>query len=76
MAARVKKTTSAARKTATASADSAEAGERRKGQTVRLSVAAWKQLKFLAIEQEKPAHELLVEAVNLLFHKYGKRTVA
>jgi hypothetical protein len=39
----------------------------RRGQTLRLSVAAWKQLKQLALDEEKTAHDLLLEAVNLLF---------
>ncbi len=48
----------------------------RRGQTLRLKPAAWAQLKILAIEQGKPSHELLIEAVNLLFDRYGKPTIA
>jgi hypothetical protein len=47
-----------------------------KGQTLRLNRAAWRQLKALALEREQPAHALLVEAVNDLFGKYGKATIA
>jgi hypothetical protein len=46
--------------------------QQRKGQTLRLPVAAWRQLKYLSIERGKPAHDLLVEAVNDLFVKCGK----
>jgi hypothetical protein len=48
----------------------------RRGQTLRLKPAAWQQLKILAIEQGKPSHDLLIEAVNLLFDHYGKPTIA
>ena len=47
-----------------------------KGQTLRLNVEAWRQLKILAVERAMPAHALLVEAVNDLFRKYGKTPVA
>ena len=47
-----------------------------KGQTLRLNMGAWRELKILAIEQGKPAHALLVEAVNDLFKKYGKKSLA
>jgi len=50
-------------------------GERR-GQTLRLKPAAWQQLKILAIEQQRPSHDLLIEAVNLLFEHYDKPTIA
>jgi hypothetical protein len=48
----------------------------RRGQTLRLKPAAWTQLKILAAEQGKTSHELLIEAVNLLFDQYGKPTIA
>jgi hypothetical protein len=41
--------------------------ETRRGQTLRLTVAAWKQLKRLAIDEEKTSHDLLIEALNDLF---------
>jgi hypothetical protein len=47
-----------------------------KGQTLRLNVEAWRQLKILAVERAMPAHALLVEAVNDLFRKCGKTPVA
>lgn len=48
----------------------------RRGQTLRLKPTAWTQLKILAAEQGKPSHDLLIEAVNLLFDHYGKPTIA
>lgn len=48
----------------------------RRGQTLRLKPAAWTQLKILAAEQRKPSHDLLIEAVNMLFDHYGKPTIA
>lgn len=49
---------------------------KRKGQTLRLAEGAWKQLKHLATDLGKPVHELLIEAVNDLFKKYGKPPIA
>lgn len=37
-----------------------------------MSPDAWRQLKLLAIEQERTAHDLLIEAVSDLFEKYDK----
>ncbi len=34
------------------------------------------ELKILAIKQGKPAHTLLLEAVNDLFRKHGKEPLA
>ena len=48
----------------------------RRGQTLRLEPEAWKQLKLLAIDQGKTSHELLIEAVNLLFDHYNRPTIA
>ncbi len=48
----------------------------RRGQTLRLRPDAWAQLKILAVERGKPSHELLIEAVNLLFDHHGKPTIA
>jgi hypothetical protein len=50
----------------------------RKGMTLRLNPRAWTQLKLMAIESESriPAHDLLIEAVNDLFRKYGKPPIA
>ena len=48
----------------------------RRGQTLRLEPEAWKQLKLLAIDQGKTSHDLLIEAVNLLFDRYNRPTIA
>lgn len=61
---------------AVADADAAAAPDKRRGQTLRLSVEAWRQLKRLAVDQDKPAHDLLVEAVNSLFSKHGLPPIA
>jgi hypothetical protein len=50
--------------------------DNRKGVTIRLSPDAWRQLKFLAVEEGRPAHELLIEGVNTVFAKRGKPTIA
>ena len=49
---------------------------RRRGQTLRLEPEAWRQLKTLAIDEGKTSHELLIEAVNLLFSHYNRPTIA
>jgi hypothetical protein len=41
------------------------------GQTLRLDPGAWEQLKVLAAKERKNAHDLLVEAVNMLFTHRG-----
>jgi len=52
-------------------------GERvRRGQTLRLEPEAWRQLKMLAIAEGKTSHDLLIEAVNLLFDHYNRPTIA
>ena len=43
----------------------------RRGQTLRLNIPAWQALKRLAIDEQKTSHELLLEAVNLLFSDRG-----
>lgn len=48
----------------------------RRGQTLRLSVEAWRQLKIMAAEEGRPAHDLLLDAVNDLFRKHGKPPIA
>ena len=47
-----------------------------KGQTLRLRMDAWRELKHLAVDEGKPTHDLLIEAVNDLLRKYGKRPIA
>ena len=46
------------------------------GQTLRLPPGAHNHLKRLAVDIEKPVHDLLIEAVNDLFTKYGKPPIA
>ncbi len=48
----------------------------RKGQTLRLSVEAWRQLKQTALDEGVTAHTLLIEAVNDWFRKRGKPPIA
>ena len=48
----------------------------RRGQTLRLEPEAWRQLKMLAIEEGRTSHDLLIEAVNLLFDRYNRPTIA
>jgi len=50
--------------------------EKRIGQTLRLLKGAHKQLKQLALDLDKPMHDVLIEAVNDLFTKYGKPPIA
>lgn len=61
--------------TPVAAASAPKAAERR-GQTLRLTPAAWSQLKHLAVDRGVPAHDMLVEAVNDLFRKHGKPPIA
>ena len=44
--------------------------------TLRLTEDAWKQLKIMSIEEGCVAHKLLIEAVNDLFVKKGKKPIA
>ncbi len=46
------------------------------GQTLRLDPGAWEQLKVLAAKERKNAHDLLVEAVNMLFTHRGFPPIA
>lgn len=50
--------------------------EKPRGQTLRLSPEAWKQLKLLAVERATTSHALLIEAVNALFQKHDKPPIA
>jgi hypothetical protein len=47
--------------------------DERIGQTLRLKPDAWEQLKHLAAEQKKPAHDLLLQGVELLFARYRQK---
>jgi hypothetical protein len=66
----------AATRSAPAAAATKEASRARRGQTLRLEPEAWKQLKMLAIAEGKTSHDLLIEAVNLLFDHYERTTIA
>lgn len=59
-----------------AKSKAADDAGRRIGLTVRLSPAAWKQLKTLALDEERHAHELLIDALNNLFTEKGKPPIA
>ncbi len=48
----------------------------RKGQTLRLSASAWRQLKVLAMDEGTTVHQILVDAVDEAFRKRGKPTIA
>jgi hypothetical protein len=54
---------------AAASPQAAGPKDDRKGQTLRLTPAAWRQLKTLAMDKGSTSHALLLEAVNDLFRK-------
>jgi hypothetical protein len=66
----------AATRSAPAVTATKEASRTRRGQTLRLEPEAWKQLKMLAIAEGKTSHDLLIEAVNLLFDHYNRPTIA
>ena len=48
----------------------------RRGQVLRLEPEAWRQLKMLAIAEGKTSHDLLIEAMNLLFDRYNRPPIA
>ena len=48
----------------------------RKGLTLRLNQQAWRQLRQLAFDDERSAHDLLIEALNDFFAKRGKQRIA
>ena len=52
------------------------ASDGRRGQTLRLTVDAWRQLKHLAADEDCSSHDLLKEAVNRLFIDRGKPPTA
>lgn len=53
-----------------------EATPARRGQTLRLAPEAWRELKILAIDQGKPVHALLIEAINDVLRKHGRPAIA
>jgi hypothetical protein len=50
--------------------------DNRKGQTLRLSTAAWRQLKLIAMDENTSVHQILVDAVDEAFRKRGKPPIA
>lgn len=52
------------------------ATDERKGQTLRLTPEAWRQLKTLALDRGTTSHALLIEWVNDGFQKAGKPPLA
>jgi hypothetical protein len=47
-----------------------------KAALTKLNIEAWRQLKRLAIDKDKPVSELQCEAINLLFAKHGLPQIA
>ena len=47
-----------------------------KSALTKLNIEAWRQLKRLAIDKDKPVSELQCEAINLLFAKHGLPQIA
>ncbi len=66
----------AKRQATTEAAPQNRASDARKAISLRLNPAAWRQLKLLAVDEERPAHDLVIEALNLLFEQRGKPPVA
>ena len=52
------------------------ASQVRVGLTLRLNPKAYRQLKYLAVDENKKAHDILIEGVNLAFKKYKKPMIA
>lgn len=50
--------------------------EGKRGKLVYLTQAAEKQLTFIGAEHDKTQQALMVEAVNLLFERYGRDQIA
>ena len=50
--------------------------EGKRGKLVYLTEAAEKQLTFIGTEHDKTQQALMVEAVNLLFERYGRDQIA
>jgi hypothetical protein len=63
-------------------ADEGVAGRRksqpdgRKGILVRARPEAWKELKRVAIDQERTLQDVMTEAINDVLKKYGKPPIA
>lgn len=50
--------------------------EGKRGKLVYLTEAAEKQLTFIGVEHDKTQQALMIEAVNLLFERYGRDQIA
>lgn len=50
--------------------------EGKRGKLVYLTEAAEKQLTFIGAEYDKTQQALMIEAVNLLFERYGRDQIA
>jgi len=61
---------------ATEATTPAASDDRPKAMTIRLNTAAWRQLKWMAIEQGRTAHAVLIDAINDYFEKDGKARLA
>ncbi len=48
----------------------------RKGILVRATPAAWKELKRVAIDEERTLQDVMTEAINDVLRKYGKPPLA
>lgn len=65
------KTSDATRPAATP-APAADAGARR-GMTLRLDPATWRRLKMAAIDQGRPAHDIVTEALRAALDRHDGR---
>jgi hypothetical protein len=52
-----------------------KATDGRRGQTLRLDMDSWKQLKKLAVDEETTSHALMIEALNMLFKDRGMPSI-
>ena len=59
-----------------AEADRSPSRRGRKAVTIYLDAAAHRQLRLLAVEQDRSGQDLVVEAINDLFGKHGKARIA
>ncbi len=50
--------------------------EERKAVTCRLNTRALKSLQILARKQRKPLNSILIEAINEVLEKHGRRAIA
>jgi len=50
--------------------------EGKKAVTFYLPPAAWKQLKMLSVQRDRPVQDLMLDAVDLLFVQHGQHRLA